>query len=201
MKIFDRSGSHFLEFERRGDKFELKGRGFVRRAKTNGSQPCQMQQATESPLIHDGSQMTLSTLQDARNSTLTGTTLAGPSGSGQFLALTFSTLDTARTVTIASTLAAAAGSSAATFYGILQNKPRGGEAADVGIFGISKAVAGTTTVTAGIQLAMSATSAGTLVPYTTGSNVRVGMALESVTGVGQVFTMALYGFGQGGGST
>ena len=47
--------------------------------------------ATESPMIHDGSQNTLSTANDFRNSTYTGSTLAGPSGSGQFLAVVQST--------------------------------------------------------------------------------------------------------------
>lgn len=157
--------------------------------------------ATEGPLIRDGAQNTLSTTQDARNSTLTGTTLAGPNGSGQFLAMTLSTVNTSRTVTIASTLAGAAGSSVANFYGILQNKPRGGEAADVAIFGISKVVAGSSSILAGSQLGVSSTVSGVLVPYTTGNGVRVGVALEPATTVGQVFTAAIYGFCQGGGST
>jgi len=96
---------------------------------------------TESPLIHDGSQNTLSTASDFRNSTNTGSTLAGPSGSGQFLAVVLST-----TVDRTCALPATGGSSGLPIYGICQNKPRPGEAIDVGIFGISKAVAGATIV-------------------------------------------------------
>ena len=46
--------------------------------------------ATESPLIHDGGQCILGF--DARNSTYSGSTLAGPSGSGQYLAVLMSTV-------------------------------------------------------------------------------------------------------------
>lgn len=194
-------GTAFMKFERDGDRVALRSHGFSRRFVGNGMQPAQPQMATESPLIHDGSQMTLSTLQDSRNSTITGTTLAGPNGSGQFLAVTCSTLGTSRTVSIASTLAGAAGSSGAQFYGILQNKCRGGEAADVGIFGVSKAVAGTTLITPFAPLQMSATAAGTLAPWAAGAGQKVGFSLESITGVGQVFTCAIYGFGAGPGST
>ena len=158
-----------------------------------------MTMATESPLIRDGAQNTLSTLQDARNSTLTGTTLAGPNGSGQYLVVTLSTTNVARTVTIASTLAgAAAGSTLAAVYGVLQNKPRGGEAADVGIFGVTKVVSGSSSIVAGSVLGISSTLSGVVVPLSTGvTGQRVGMALEATTAAGAVFTMALYGFGAG----
>lgn len=106
-----------------------------------------------------------------------------------------------RTVALCSTLFGANGSTVQAFYGILQNTPQPGGAADVGIFGISKAIAGSTAIVRGTQLQTSSTAPGYLVPWAAGNGVRVGMAIESITAVGQVFTMAIYGFGQGGGST
>src|SRR5437899_9115853 len=101
-------GRHFMELERLADgTYGIKRRGFIQRAKPTRSmgggwyaQLQQQQQATESPLIHDGSQMVLASTLDARNSTQTGTTLNGPNGSGQFLVVVLSTVNTARTVTI-----------------------------------------------------------------------------------------------------
>ena len=191
-------GRAFIEFERRGDRFDLKRHGFVRRARTDGRQPCQRPQATEGPLIHDGSQTTLSTTQNAQNSSITGTTLAGPSGSGQFLVVTLSTTNVARTVTIASTLA---GANSVNAYGVLQNKPGPGLAADVGIFGVSKVVGGTTTILAGSPLAMSSTVSGLVSLWSAGLGTRVGQALEPVTAVGQVISAAIYAFGVGPPST
>lgn len=191
-------GRAFMEFALDGDQFVLKKRGFVHRFKSNGVQPCQPQMATESPLIHDGSQNVLSTTQDARNSTLTGSTLAGPNGSGQFLCVTFSTGNVDRTVTVASTTVGAQGSTAAgCFYGVLQNKPRGGEAADIGIFGISKVVCGSTSIKSGQPLSMSSTNAGVVVPYAASLGPKIGFSLETPTAVGQVITA----FIQGGGLT
>lgn len=144
--------------------------------------------ATESPLIHDGGQCILGF--DARNSTYSGSTLAGPSGSGQYLAVLMSTV--ARTVLLAST--ATAGVQA---YGILQNKGSTGSVADVGIFGISKAVAGLT-ITVSQQLEVSSTAAGTLIPLSSATGIYpIGVALTAAS-VGDVFTIALYGFGRGG---
>ncbi len=208
MRIFDRSGSRFMEFERKGDRFELKSQGFIGRYKPEArgggwySQMSQQQQATESPLIHDGAQTVLSTAQDARNSTNTGTTLAGPSGSGQYLFVTLSTTNVARTVTIASTNASANFPTIIP-YGVLQNKPRGGEAADVGIFGISKVVAASTSILAGSVLALSsaAGTAGQVTLWTTSIGAKVGIALESPTAVNQVITAAIFSFGAGPGST
>lgn len=147
--------------------------------------------ATESPLIHDGAQNLLSTAADFRNSTLTGTTLAGPSGSGQFLAVVQST-----TVDRTCALPSTAGSTGLPIYGICQNKPRGGEAIDVGIFGVSKCVAGAAIVR-GSQLMASATAAGMLITYSTaagGQVVSVGVALESAV-VNQVFSAAINAVG------
>ncbi len=187
-------GRAFMELERRGGRFEIKRRGFVTR--TKGRVYVQPQQATESPLIHDGSQTVLSTAQDARNSTITGTTQAGPSGSGQYLCVV---LSTARTVSIASSTA---GASFGTqpFYGVLQNKPRPTDAADVGIFGISKLVAGSTGILPGSVLMMStaggSTLNGTANIWASGSGPRIGMSLEAITSVGQVFTAMVFNAGQ-----
>jgi hypothetical protein len=149
--------------------------------------------ANESPLIHDGAQTVLGF--DARNSTNTGSTLSGPSGSGQFLAVRLSTLAD-RTVLLASTATAGV-----PIYGILQNKGSTGQVADVAIFGICKAVCGATSnVTGGVQLAVSSTAAGSLLAYSSASGVNpVGYALETPAAVGAVFTVALYGFGKGTG--
>jgi hypothetical protein len=144
--------------------------------------------ATESPLLHDGGQNLLSTAADFRNSTLTGTTLAGPNGSGQFLAVINSTT-VDRTCILTSTV----GSSGLGIYGICQNKPRGGEAIDVGFLGVSKCVAGLAIVR-GQTLMASATAAGTLVPYSTAVLAAwpCGVALESAA-LGQVFTANING--------
>jgi hypothetical protein len=98
--------------------------------------------------------------------------LAGPNGSGQFLAVKQS-LVADRTVL----LQVAAGTG--EVYGILQNKPRLGEAADVCISGISKAVYGGT-VAAGDNL-MTDTS-GRLITATTGGTKWV-VAKAIVAGV------------------
>lgn len=190
-------GRAFMEFERRGARLELTRRGFAGRFKTKGFMPAQPWQATESPLIHDGAQTVLSTGFDARNSTLTGTTLSGPNGSGQFLCVT---VTASRTVSIASSTA---GASFATqpFYGILQNKPRAGEAADVGIFGVSKVVAGSTSILAGSVLMPSTINGGQVDLWATGKGPRIGVALENPTSTGQVITAAINVSGANFGST
>lgn len=138
--------------------------------------------ATESPLMHDGAQ-TVSGF-DARNGTITGTTRIGPNGSAQFLAVKLSST-TDRTVSLCTT-------STERPYGILQNKPSTGIAADVGIDGVSKAVAGTTTITNGLPLMVG--SSGVLIPFTTSSQgFCIGQAIEAPTAVGQVFTARIYG--------
>lgn len=127
---------------------------------------------------------------DGRNSTITGTTLSGPNGSGQFLAVQLSTT-VAFTVQIASTAA-----SGGKIFGILQNKPSTGIAADVGIFGVSKAVAGLATIVMGMELEASSTALGTLIPFSSAAGVySVGRALESAATVGAVFTAYIYGNG------
>ncbi len=137
--------------------------------------------ATDSPLLRDG---TILSGADYRNSTLSGTTHSGQNGSPQFQAVRLSS-STDKTIL----LCTAAGQ---TVYGILQNKPALGDAADVGIFGITKAVAGGT-VTPGATLQVD--SSGCLVAYSSATGInKVGYALEGAS-VGQVFSMALYGFG------
>lgn len=147
--------------------------------------------ANESPLIHDGAQCILGF--DARNSTNSGSTWPGPSGSGQFCPVALSTL-TARMVIQAS--------SGGKVYGILQNKGSSSQVADVGIFGITKAIC-VSSIALGQQLMVSTggaagSTAGTgLAPYSSAVNVYpIGIALEPAV-AGQVFTMALYGFGAG----
>ena len=131
--------------------------------------------STESPLLHDGSQTTAAT--DMSN---TGG-LAGPSSSGQFLAVK---ITAARSVNIAT-------SGGEAIYGILQNKPTSGQAADVGILGVSKAVAGA--VCTGGNFLMTDTS-GRLIPVT-GTNHRVAVAIEGAAATSVIFTVELLGAG------
>lgn len=144
--------------------------------------------AVEGPRIDLG--YLLSTA-DLRNSTYSGSTRLGPNGSGQFLAVKVSTVGT-----LCAQLTTANGARA---IGIVQNKPNAGEALDVTIFGVSKAVAGTTTITAGARLM--ADSSGALALYSSAADVQaIGVALEAPTAVGQIFSACIFGFGAGGGS-
>lgn len=189
-------GRAFMELERNADgKFGIKRRGFVTRYK-GGFTPSQPQMATESPLIHDGGQNFLSTAVDFRNSTLTGTTLAGPSGSGQYLLVTFST---ARTIT-AFTSTMTNMSTIQAVYGVCQNKPRPGDAVDVGIFGLTKMVSGSSAITGGGLLQASSTASGTVTPFIGGNGRPVGIAIENALTVGAVFT-GFFGGQQIGAST
>lgn len=122
--------------------------------------------ATETPLIHDGSQTTAS---------------ADLSTTGQFLAVTISG---SRTVNLATS------STTGPIYGVLQNNPTSGQAADVGIAGISKMVAGAA-ITAGAELMINASSQ--FITWVSGAgNYKVGRALETVSGSGQIFTGLIY---------
>ena len=135
--------------------------------------------STEGPTIHDGSQ----TIAVAAYGN--GNSLAGNGGSAQFLGVTLS-----QSVDRTSVLAAAAG---AQIYGVLQNKPALGDAADVVIFGITKAVCAAAGVTRGKPQMVTATGAFT--DWTAGSAYsQVGYALESATS-GQVFAMFFWGAG------
>lgn len=145
--------------------------------------------ATEAPQLVDGGQVVAST--DFRNSAQSGTTRLGPSGSAQFLAVQLST-----TVDRTVSLTTANGAKA---YGVLQNKPATGDAAAVCIFGVGKAVAGSSSIVPGQDLM--ADSSGALQPYSSAAGVsRIGRSLEAATAVGQVFTAVIYGAGMGGGS-
>ena len=124
--------------------------------------------ATEGPLIHDGSQTTA-------ESDLS-TAITGQDSSGQFLAVKISG---ARLVDLATT----AGES---IYGILQNKPAVGQAADVGIMGVSKAMVGGT-VAAGAYLTPN--TAGRFILAAT-TAARVAVALEAGV-AGNIITVAI----------
>lgn len=133
--------------------------------------------ATEGPLTHDGSQCT------AFANYYNGSVFLGVGGTGQFLAVS---LQAARIVQIST-------GPTAGMYGILQNTPTAGEAADVGIAGISKAVAGQA-ITFGVEL-MTGTGGtlGQLVPWTVGAgNYKVGLAIEGASAQGVVFTIMIY---------
>lgn len=117
--------------------------------------------ATEGPLIHDGSQ----------------TTAAADLSTKQFCAVK---ITAARAVNVAATGGEA-------IYGILQNNPISGLAADVGILGVSKALIGAG-VTAGDYL-MTDTTARLITA--TGTNHRVAQALETGAVAGQLITVAL----------
>lgn len=106
---------------------------------------------TESPLIHDGSQ----------------TTAAADLSAKQFYCVK---LTAARAVNLATTGGEA-------IYGVLQNAPVSGDAADVGIFGISKALVGTGGVTAGDLLMTEASTAK--VVTRTSTNTVIGIALAT----------------------
>lgn len=195
------------EFAKNGDRtgVVMRGVGFARRFSPSGlgSQQAQrrlmgqiaqqqmpaVKMATESPLIHDGSQSVLSTGFDFRNSTLTGSTLAGPNGSGQFLLVTFSTGRTLQPFT--STMLNL--SSVQTVYGVCQNKPRAGDAVDVGIFGVTKMVSGSTAITGGTLLQPSSTTSGVVVPFAGGNGRAVAIAIENAGSVGQVFSAFIGG--------
>lgn len=150
--------------------------------------------AVQDPLLHLG-WMTLSTLDDARRSTITGTTLNGPNGSGQFFPVYLSTVAGANMqVRLGST--AQQGSSLAMYIGILQNTPGPGEAADVGFVGVSKAIAGSTALTPGTLLVPSSAAGqgGELILYSTAAGLgpAIGYALEAPTSTGALFSVLLF---------
>lgn len=128
--------------------------------------------ATESPLIHDGAQTTASVNMSSTAS------LSGYAGSGQFLGVVISG---SRTVAYDST-------GGAEIYGILQNQPASGQVADVGILGISKAMAGGT-IAAGADLMTN--SSGELITATS-TNHRFATAIEAAVS-GQIFTVWIHG--------
>jgi hypothetical protein len=121
--------------------------------------------ATEGPMIHDGS----------------NTEAAVDLSASQYYAVK---ITAARTVNLAN-------AGGEPIYGILQNQPTPGEAADVGIFGVMKAAAGAA-FAAGAQLQTDTT--GRLITAT-GTNHRVATAIEAATAAGQICTVAVLGLG------
>lgn len=119
--------------------------------------------ATESPLIHDGSQCVAA-----------ADYLTTPK---QFYGVYISA---SRTVTVAAL-------ANHRIYGILQNTPESGQAADVGILGVSKAVAGAA-LSAGAYLTTD--SSGRLVTATTGQ-LACAQAITDAGGADEVFTVFL----------
>jgi hypothetical protein len=133
--------------------------------------------ATETVLIHDGSQTT------AAANYGNGQSLSGNQGSAQFLACF---LSASRVVTLVAT-------QGIEIYGVIQNKPALGAAVDVGVLGVTKMVAGGT-IAFGAKLMVD--SSGRFITWTSGSaNVQVGVAIEAAV-ISQVFTG--YTFGPGG---
>jgi hypothetical protein len=119
--------------------------------------------ATESPLIHDGSQTAASADLSAK----------------QYYAVKITAARVTGLVSAATDLV----------YGILQNKPKSGQVCDVAIFGITKAVAGGS-VTAGHLMGVN--SSGQIVEFVTSSgNTAVGYAIESGSSA-QVITMQYF---------
>jgi hypothetical protein len=156
--------------------------------------------SVQDPLLHLG-YLTLSTLYDARRSSITGTTLLGPNGSAQFYPVYMSTVSDLVVTISTSTSAPITPSTLTGFIGILQNTPGPGQAADIGIFGVSKMLAGSTTILKGNLIQPSSVVGGEMVLYAQGNGMPVGFALESPTTAGQVFAAALFGYGHGGFST
>jgi hypothetical protein len=135
--------------------------------------------ATEGPLTHDGSQTT-SNSDLSGPSTLnpggTGATLAGQNGSGQFLAVK---LVGARLVDLVT-------ANSDTVYGVLQNKPPAGMAADNGISGVTKLMSGGT-IAAGAAV-MAATTG---VAVTATGSYGFAVAIEAAGAAGVIFTAKL----------
>ena len=120
--------------------------------------------ATESNLIRDGANCVAAANYGNNQS------LAGPSGSGQFLWVILS-----QSADRAAILNSAAGAQA---YGVLLNKPASGEVCDVAIFGVTKAVVAAAGVTRGKP--QMATATGATTDWTAGSGyAQLGVALES----------------------
>ncbi len=84
-------------------------------------------------------------------------------------------------------------------YGVIQNKPSTGLAADVGIMGVSKVVCGTTSVSAGSKI--QADSSGNAVAYSSAAGIyAAGVALETPTAAGQIISAFIYSGAYGGGA-
>lgn len=131
--------------------------------------------ATESPLIHDGAQTTA-----FANYFNPVSALAGPGGSGQFLGVSF---QASRVVQVCTTVGGLC-------YGVLQNTPPAGDAADVGTLGVSKVVAGAS-ITFGAEIMCDAS--GRMITWVTGSGYyKMGMALETVSAANTLLTAYIW---------
>jgi hypothetical protein len=140
--------------------------------------------ATEGPLYRDGAQCVA-----AANYFNPASALSGPGGSGQFLAVFISAARTVSLAIVATWVPPAGG-----FYGILQNTPPLGIAADVALPpSITKAVAGNTW-TVGQQLMVLADGTGRLTPFVAGAhNWIVAQALEAAGAANAVVAVQLVG--------
>jgi hypothetical protein len=132
---------------------------------------------------------------DYRNSTFTGTTLSGVSGSGQFLLVNMTTS--------AFTIQTSSAGSTLRQLGVLQNKPSTGLAADVKIFGVSKVVLGSTvsigSVAVGQLVGISSVTTGAVSVASSTTAFPVGVALEAASTAGTIFSVMLFGAGAGTG--
>lgn len=113
--------------------------------------------ATEGPLFHDGGQCQATTNLAAY----------------QFFAAVISTVDRLLTFGTVSTLG---------MYGVLQNAPTSGQAADVGILGITKAAVGAGGWTPGMTLQMS--TQADFVAFSSGTKCGVSLVTASSGALG-----------------
>lgn len=132
--------------------------------------------ALDTPLQRDGGQMVANA-----NLYNPGSALAGVGGSGQFLAVV---ITASRTIGVQTT-------PGGQMYGVLQNQPAAAnEAADVGLNGVSKMVAGAA-ISAGAELMIDAS--GRFITWASGAgNFKVGQCLETVAAANQVFSGNIY---------
>ena len=115
--------------------------------------------------------------------TNTAGTTGGATGSGQFLTVQ---VTAARTVTVTPT-----GNAGQVVFGVLQNKPGTGQAAEVVYAGETKFIADSTgSITAGMYLQASSAVAGTVMAWAT-TKYAIGIAYEAAA-AGQVFSGLLF---------
>jgi hypothetical protein len=132
--------------------------------------------ATEAPLIRDGAQCVA-----GANLWNPASALFGFGGSAQYLAVKLSAVADRTVLLVAA--------STDDVYGILQNTPALGQAADVGLWGVSKAVAGAA-VTRGARLMIDTN--GRVITWVSGAtNTFVGFALESAAAANAVITVTI----------
>lgn len=120
--------------------------------------------ATEGPFMNDGSQVTA----------------AADLSASQFLGVKLTASRAVNLITASTDYP----------YGVLQNKPKSGDAADVVLVGICKAKAGAL-ITAGAKL-MFNTSAQVITWVSGAGNVIAGQAIEGASGTGVIITMLVW---------